>query len=118
MTYDEIVAMVREYADSVELKNDNDHITAEVNITDKGVFSVELKDGKVNVEPNGCENHDIWVTTDSDTFLKLVNSKTNPVIAFSSALLKGKVKAGGDKKKALAYADTLKQVMKARAKAH
>ena len=114
MTYDEIVEMVKEYADSIELNNNND-LAVEVNITDKGVFSVEVREGKVSVEPNGCPNCDIWVTTDTDTFLKLSNFQINPIVAFS----KGKLKVAGDKKKALQYLPymgTLKKAMKARAK--
>lgn len=116
MTYDEIIEMVKEYADAIEIDN-NGHFAVEVNITDKGVFSVELEDGKVNVEPNGYPGCDVWVTTDSDTFLELANAKLSP----TAALFKGKLKAGGDKKKALQYLPymgALKKVMKARAKAH
>ena len=53
MTYQEIVSAVKEYCRDADLGDYKNHLAVEVAITGEGegVFYIEAKDGKINVEP-------------------------------------------------------------------
>lgn len=98
MTYEEIVANVRAaYADA-DASQVTEHVAFQFNVTGEGegAFYVEIKDGKVNVEPYTYYDRDILVTANADTIIGLANGKIDPVKAY----LIGKLKAEGDLGKA------------------
>ena len=104
MTYEEIVANVKEAYASADASKVSEHVAFQCNITGEGegAFYVEIKDGKINVEPYEYHDRDILVTANADTIIGLANGKIDPVKAF----LIGKLKAEGD----LGKASFLKQL--------
>lgn len=98
MTYEEIVASVKTAYADVDASHITDHVAFQFNVTGEGegAFYVEIKDGKVNVEPYEYHDRDILVTANADTVIGLANGKIDPVKAY----LIGKLKAEGDLGKA------------------
>ena len=70
-----------------------------------GVFYVEVKDGKINVEPYEYNDRNCAVTMSLTDFNKLIDGKLDPVLAFTM----GKLKVDGDMGKALEFANVLKK---------
>jgi putative sterol carrier protein len=70
-----------------------------------GVFYVEVKDRKVNIEPYDYHDRDVAITTDLETLKKIVNGKQSVETAF---LLK-KIKVDGDIGKAMVLGNFLKK---------
>ena len=101
MTYEEIVAKVKNLCGSAELKGYDKHLAVEVAIKGEGegVFYIEAKDGKVNVEPYSYNDRDVRFTATADNFLKLASGKLDPVFAFTT----GKLKVDGSIEKALEF---------------
>ena len=52
MTFDELITKVRKIASGVDASN-KDFLAVQINVTgkDSGVFYVEIKDHRINVEP-------------------------------------------------------------------
>lgn len=104
MTYEEIVANVRAAYADVDASHVTEHVAFQFNVTGEGegAFYVEIKEGKVYVEPYEYHDRDILVTANADTVIGLANGKIDPVKAY----LIGKLKAEGD----LGKAAFLKQI--------
>ena len=110
MTYEELVASVKEaYADA-DASKVTEHVAFQFNVTGEGegAFYVEIKDGKVNVEPYDYLDRDIRVTASAATILDLANGRLDPVKAY----LTGKLRAEGN----LGKASFLKQLTEKPAK--
>ena len=105
MTFDELLTKVRTLASGVDASN-RDFLAVQVNITgkDSGVFYVEVKDGRINVEPYEYNDRNCDITMSMDNFNKLIDGKLDPVMAFTL----GKLKVGGDIGKALEFAKLVK----------
>ena len=105
MTFEEIVEKVRKIAASKDV-SDKDFLAVQVNITGKnsGVFYVEIKDHKVNVEPYDYHDRNCAVTMNLTDFNKLLDGKLDPILAFGT----GKLKVEGDVGKALEFSNLLK----------
>lgn len=101
MTYEEIVAKVKELCGNAELKGYDKHLAVEVAIKGEGegVFYIEAKDGKVNVEPYDYHDRDVRLIATADNFLKISSGKLDPVLAFTT----GKLKVEGSIDKALEF---------------
>ena len=106
MTIQELVEKVRAAAAKIDVSN-RGFLAVQVNITDmeNGVFYVEVKDGRVNVEPYPYNDRSCAVSMKADSFLKLLGGKLDPVAAFTF----GKLKVEGDLGKALEFANLLKK---------
>ncbi len=105
MTFEELVEKVRGIASKADV-SDKDFLAVQVNITGKnpGVFYVEVKDHKVNVEPYEYNDRNCAVTMSMSDFNKLIDGKLDPVVAFTL----GKLKVDGDVGKALEFSKLLK----------
>ena len=57
-----------------------------------GVFYVEIKNGKINVEPYEYYDRNAIITATGTNLIKLINGKLDPVVAFTT----GKLKVDGD----------------------
>ena len=68
------------------------------------VFYVEIKDGKLSVEPYEYNDRQANLIISSDKFIKLINKELNPVLAFTTK----KLKVEGDAGKALELANLFK----------
>ena len=105
MKFEELIEKVREIAQSKDV-SDKDFLAVQVNITGKssGVFYVEIKDHKVNVEPYEYIDRNCAVTMSLTDFNKLLDGKLDPILAFGT----GKLKVDGDVGKALEFSRLLK----------
>ena len=105
MKFEELLAKVRKMAEGKDVSG-TDFLAVQVNITgdNSGVFYVEVKDGKVSIEPYEYNDKNCDITMSMDNFNKLIAGKLDPVMAFTL----GKLKVGGDIGKALEFAKLVK----------
>lgn len=105
MEFEELLAKVRKMAEGKDISG-TDFLAVQVNITgdNSGVFYVEVKDGKVSIEPYEYNDRNCDITMSMDNFNKLIDGKLDPVMAFTL----GKLKVGGDIGKALEFAKLVK----------
>ena len=106
MTFNELVTKVRNMAQAVDASN-RDFLAVQINITgkDPGVFYVEVKDHRINVEPYDYHDRNCAITISMTNFNKLIDGKLDPNLAFTT----GKLKVEGDAGKALEFANLLKK---------
>lgn len=95
MTYEQIVEKVRAMYQDADVSAIEGTQAIQVNLAGKnveGIFYIEVKDGKVNVEP--YDYHDNWatVTVAPTNLFKILEGKMDAVKAFTS----GKVEISGD----------------------
>lgn len=105
MTFDELLKKVKDIAGKADV-SDKDFLAVQVNITGKetGIFYVEVKDGKINVEPYEYNDRNCAISMSMDNFNKLLDGKLDPVLAFTL----GKLKVDGDVGKALEFSKLIK----------
>lgn len=105
MTFDELLAKVKKVAEKADVSGVG-FLAAQINLTgdNGGVFYVEVKDGKVNVEPYPYNDRSCEITISAENFSKLIDGKLDPVAAFTL----GKLKVAGDVGKALEFAKIVK----------
>ena len=105
MTFDELLTKVRSKAKDADISG-TDFLAVQVNITgdNGGVFYVEVKDGKVNVEPYEYYDRNCAITIDMTNFNKLIDGKLDPIFAFTT----GKLQVDGDAGKALEFSRLVK----------
>lgn len=106
MTFEELIENVRGKMDKANLAG-APFIAVQVNITGKnsGVFYIEIKDEKASVMPYEYIDRSCAFTIDQANFLKLIDGKLDPVIAYTT----GKLKVDGDLGKALEFSKLLKK---------
>ena len=107
MTYESIVEAARNKFCDLDVSSVNGTKAFQINIEGKsvnGIFYIEIKDGKVNVEPYEYYDRNAILTMNGSNFIKLINGKLNPVAAFTS----GKIKVDGDINAALEVIKFLK----------
>ena len=106
MTFNELVTKVRNMAQTVDASN-RDFLAVQINITgkDPGVFYVEVKDHRINVEPYEYIDRNCAITISMTNFNKLIDGKLDPVLVFTT----GKLKVEGDAGKALEFSNLLKK---------
>ena len=64
----------------------HEHLAYQFHVEDSqcgGIFYVEVKDGKLYVEPYEYFDRDAMFISDPDTFIKIADGKTDPVTAFT-----------------------------------
>lgn len=105
MTYEEIVEKVRTRLKDVKEDKLTGFLAIQVNITGEGegAFYVEVKDGKLSVEPYEYNDRQAKVIMSSTNFLKLLEGKLDPVAAFTL----GKLKIEGSVEKVLEFSKLL-----------
>lgn len=110
MTYEEIVKEVKNYCDGADLGDYKEHLAIEIAIKGEGegVFYIEAKDGKLNVEPYDYHDRDARLNITAANFIKLAKGKLDPVWAFTT----GKLKIDGSIEKALEFKKVINKVNK------
>ncbi|MCM1333819.1 MAG: SCP2 sterol-binding domain-containing protein [Bacteroides sp.] len=106
MTFNELLEKIRERAAAIDPAGVG-FLAVQVNITDKdegGVFYVEIKDGAINIEPYDYHDRSCDFTVSQNNFLRIMEGKLDPVVAFST----GRLKVDGDLGKALEFSKLLK----------
>ncbi len=106
MTFNELLAKVRSMAEGADVAG-TDFLAVQVNITgkDEGVFYVEIKDHKINIEPYEYNDRNCAITMNMTNFNKLIDGKLDPILAFTT----GRLKVDGDAGKALEFSKILKK---------
>lgn len=106
MTMEELLTMLRNMAKNIDVSN-APFLAVMFNIKDRdpGIFYVEVKDGKINIEPYEYIDRNCAITMKMDDFVKLINGKLDAVAAFTL----GKLKVDGDIGKALEFAKLIKK---------
>lgn len=95
MTYEQIVSKVREKYENIDASKIDETVAIQINLVGKnieGVFYIEVKDGKVNVEPYDYHDNKAIITVAPTNLLKIIDGKMNPVFAYTT----GKVSIDGD----------------------
>lgn len=98
MTYADFFYEIKSRFMEADVSDIHEHLAFQFNVADSecgGIFYVEVKDGKLYVEPYEYFDRDAMFVADPDTFLKIADGKTDPVVAFT--LHKLKVEGNFDK---------------------
>ena len=86
MTYAEFFYEIKSRFMGADVSDIHEHLAFQFDVEDPecgGIFYVEVKDGKLYVEPYEFYDRDAVFIADPDTFLKIADGKTNPVTAFT-----------------------------------
>ena len=99
MTYEEIVAKVKDMFSDADVSGIGEHLAYQFNIEGEGegAFYVEVKDEELFIEPYEYFDRDATFICTSDVLFKMISGKLDPVAAFTV----GKLKVEGDLGKAL-----------------
>lgn len=99
MTYEELVQKARDTYGCADASNVKEHVAIQFNITGEaeGIFYLEIKDGKVDIQPYEYYDRDVLVTTTAKTLVSIAQGK----LALEAAYFTGKIKAEGNLGKAL-----------------
>lgn len=99
MTYHEYVEKIQKQFAGKDVSHIKDHLAYQFNIKGEGegAFYVEIKDGKLYIEPYEYYDRDAMFTATQDTYDKILSGKKDPVAAFTL----GKLKVDGSIEKAL-----------------
>lgn len=110
MTYAEYFSMVKSEFMGADVSDIADHLAYQFQITGEasGIFYVEIKEGKLYVEPYEYYDRDVIFTATADTFSDIVSGRLDPVMAFTLQ----KLKVEGDFDKALRLNELIKRVKK------
>ncbi len=106
MTFQEYFQQVKDRFLGADISGAADPTRIQINITGEaaGTFYVEIKGGKLAIEPYSYNDRDVEITISDKNFWKIVEKKLDPVAAFTF----GKLKAQGDLGKALELKKLLK----------
>jgi putative sterol carrier protein len=104
MKFEDVLKKSREIAAKSDISQ-IDFLAVQINIEgeDPGVFYVEVKDGRISVEPYEYYDRQCMITITDDDFTKLLQGKLDPGKAYDE----GRLKAEGDLGKALLFSDLL-----------
>ena len=99
MSFEQIFQDVKQRFSSTDVSQITEHLAYQFNITGEsaGSFYVEVKDGRLHIEPYEYYDRDVVFTCKADTLFKIIEWKTDPVVAFTLQ----KLKVDGDIGKAL-----------------
>jgi len=93
MTRQEIIDQIKEKTANFDGSSYDGFLALQVTLSDLDeVFYVEVKDGKLAVEPYEYNDRQANMTITSANFVKLINKKLNAKLAFTT----GKLKIDGD----------------------
>ena len=93
-TYESVVQAARKKFLDVDVSSVPGTLAFQINLVGKveGLFYIEIKAGQVHVEPYEYYDRNAILTMNATNFIKLINGKLDPVIAFTT----GKLKVDGD----------------------
>ena len=97
MALQDIVQELREKSVGFDASGYDGFLALQVTLSDLGeAFYVEIKDGKLSIEPYEYVDRQANMTISTANFKKMINGKLNSVLAFTT----GKLKIDGDIEKA------------------
>ena len=90
MTYAEFFAEIKGRFMEADVSDIREHLAYQFNITGEasGIFYVEVKDGKLCVEPYEYFDRDAMFTCSAQTLRELADGTLDPVLAFTIQKLK------------------------------
>lgn len=91
MTYAEFFFEMKRRFMEADVSDIHEHLAFQFDVEDPecgGIFYVEVKEGKLYVEPYEYFDRDAVFIAKPDTFLKIADGKTDPVTAFTLQKLK------------------------------
>ena len=99
MTFEEIVAKVKELFGDSDVSGIQEHLAYQFNIIGEGegAFYAEVKDGKLAIEPYEYHDRDCKFICTAEVLFNLISGKLDPVAAFMT----GKLKVEGNLAKAM-----------------
>lgn len=99
MNFEELFAQTKEKFIQTDVSSVSGKLAIQINLTGEaeGTFYIEVKDGKLSIEPYEYIDRDVAITVSSKNFQKIAAGKLDPVMAFTV----GKLKVDGDVGKAL-----------------
>lgn len=99
MTYAEMFAKIKGMFMEADVSDITEHLAYQFNITGEGsgIFYVEVKEGKLFVEPYEFYDRDAMFTCDAETLMKIASRKMDPILAVTLQ----KMKVEGNIEKAL-----------------
>lgn len=97
MTYADIFSEIKTQFMDADVSDIREHLAYQFNIVGEGegIFYVEVKEGKLYVEPYEYFDRDVIFTAKAETFMKIAENSLDPVMAFT--LQKMKVEGNFDK---------------------
>ena len=107
MTYAEFFSKIRGEFMGADVSDIQEHLAYQFNIVGEaeGIFYVEVKDGRLYVEPYEYFDRDVIFIATAETFTAIINGKLDPVLAFTLQ----KLKVEGDFDKALKLGELIKR---------
>lgn len=90
MTYEDFFTKVKEKFMDADASDITEHLAYQFNITGEaeGIFYVEVKEGKLYVEPYDYNDRDAMFTASAENLMKIAEGKLDPVLAFTMKKLK------------------------------
>ena len=90
MIYAEMFSKVKGMLVQADVSDIHEHLAYQFNITGEaeGIFYVEVKEGKLSVEPYEYFDRDAMFTCTADTLMKIASGKLNPIMAVTLQKLK------------------------------
>ncbi len=110
MTYADMFSQVKSELIAADVSSISEHLAYQFNITGEaeGIFYIEVKEGKLYVEPYEYFDRDVIFTCTAETLKKIAYGKQDPIMAVTL----GKLKVDGNIDKALKLKDILKTIKK------
>ncbi len=110
MTYADMFSQVKAELMHADVSHITEHLAYQFNITGEGegIFYIEVKDGKLYVEPYEYFDRDVIFTCTAKTLEKIARGSQDPVLAFTL----GKLKVDGNFDKALKLKDIIDTIKK------
>ena len=106
MTYSEYFASVKKEFAGADVSDIKEHLAYQFNVIGEsgaGIFYVEVKDGKLYIEPYEYYDRDAMFIATADTFTAIMQGKLDPIWAFTTR----KLKVEGNIEKALKLKDLI-----------
>ncbi|MDD2979925.1 MAG: SCP2 sterol-binding domain-containing protein [Hespellia sp.] len=90
MTYTDLFSKVKGTFMEADVSAITEHLAYQFNIIGdaEGIFYIEVRDGKLSVEPYEYFERDVIFTCTAETLLKMAEGKLNPVTAVTMQKLK------------------------------
>ena len=90
MTYEELVKKLKSNFEGMDAGKIKEHLAIQFNVAGEaeGALYMEIRDGKVMIEPYEYYDRDAMFTATGEIFINIAEGKLDPVMAFTMQKLK------------------------------